>query len=195
MEEDGAATDRWSASTENGTHTMSTQSLSPQATSTPARSDSWLWIAFAITRILIGFEFLWAFLDKTFGLGFSTPTERAWINGGSPTLGYLSAERGLQDVFQPLAGLPIVDILFMAGLLGVGVGLMAGIAVRLAAVAGMAMMLLMWLASFPISPNPFVDYHLVDIFVIAAIALALPHQRWSLAEPWRKLTKNTAWLQ
>ncbi|MFC5822105.1 hypothetical protein ACFPUY_44090, partial [Nonomuraea harbinensis] len=37
----------------------------------------------AIARISIGWVFLWAFLDKTFGWGFATPAERAWINGGS----------------------------------------------------------------------------------------------------------------
>ena len=37
--------------------------------------------------MVLGFEFLWAFLDKTFGFGYATPAERAWINGGSPTKG------------------------------------------------------------------------------------------------------------
>ncbi len=30
-----------------------------------------------IVRILLGWTFLWAFLDKTLGLGFATITERA----------------------------------------------------------------------------------------------------------------------
>ena len=38
----------------------------------------------AVLRIMFGFYFLWAFLDKTFGLGFATPAAKAWINGGSP---------------------------------------------------------------------------------------------------------------
>ena len=44
----------------------------------------------AVFRVVLGFEFLWAFLDKTFGLGYATPAARAWINGGSPTKGFLS---------------------------------------------------------------------------------------------------------
>jgi thiosulfate dehydrogenase [quinone] large subunit len=44
----------------------------------------------AVFRVVLGFEFLWAFLDKTFGLGYATPSARAWINGGSPTKGFLS---------------------------------------------------------------------------------------------------------
>ncbi|GGA59886.1 membrane protein [Pseudoclavibacter endophyticus] len=153
------------------------------------------WLALAIVRILVGFEFLWAFIDKTFGLTFATSPENAWINGGSPTHGYLSAERALQGVFEPIAGHVVVDVLFMAGLLGVGVGLMAGIAVRLASIGGALMMLMMWLASFPIAPNPFVDYHLVEGVLMAVFAFGLPAQRLSFAGPWRRLTRGTPWLQ
>ena len=41
----------------------------------------------AVGRIVIGWTFMWAFLDKVFGLGFATPAERAWTEGGSPTTG------------------------------------------------------------------------------------------------------------
>ena len=44
----------------------------------------------AVVRVAIGFVFLWAFIDKTFGLGYATPSAKAWINGGSPTKGFLS---------------------------------------------------------------------------------------------------------
>lgn len=43
----------------------------------------------ALLRLATGWIFLWAFLDKTFGLGFSTPIDRAWINGGTPSQGFL----------------------------------------------------------------------------------------------------------
>ena len=35
----------------------------------------------AVSRIVIGFTFLWAFLDKLFGLNYTTAAENAWING------------------------------------------------------------------------------------------------------------------
>ncbi|MBA9050098.1 hypothetical protein BJ996_006829 [Streptomyces phaeogriseichromatogenes] len=41
--------------------------------------------ALASPRILTGFVFLWAFLDKTFGLGYATASGNAWIDGMSPT--------------------------------------------------------------------------------------------------------------
>ncbi|HEV2634497.1 MAG TPA: hypothetical protein VGX23_05090, partial [Actinocrinis sp.] len=47
--------------------------------------------AIAIVRIGTGFMFLWAFLDKTFGLGYSTASAKAWIHGGSPTKGFLGS--------------------------------------------------------------------------------------------------------
>jgi thiosulfate dehydrogenase [quinone] large subunit len=40
-------------------------------------------------RLALGWIFMWAFLDKLFGLGNSTPSASAWLNGGSPTKGFL----------------------------------------------------------------------------------------------------------
>ena len=58
----------------------------------------------------MGFIFLWAFLDKTFGLGVATPADKAWIAGGSPTTGFLSnAVQGpFATFFNSLAGVPVV---------------------------------------------------------------------------------------
>ena len=44
----------------------------------------------ALLRIAVGFIFLWSFLDKTFGLHYSTGPSRAWINGGTPAQSYLT---------------------------------------------------------------------------------------------------------
>src|SRR4051794_35125465 len=44
----------------------------------------------AVTRIALGFVFLWAFLDKTFGWHYATPAGKGWVDGGSPTSGFLS---------------------------------------------------------------------------------------------------------
>src|ERR1700709_1499163 len=66
-------------------------------------------------RLAIGFEFLWAFLDKTFGLGYHTASAKAWVHGGSPTTGFLSGVNTgpLQGTFHSLAGVTFVDWLFM----------------------------------------------------------------------------------
>jgi thiosulfate dehydrogenase (quinone) large subunit len=100
----------------------------------------------AIVRVVTGFAFLWAFLDKTFGLGYATTAERAWINGGSPTKGFLSrvAVGPFEETFHTIAGAAWADWLFMAALLGIGIALVLGIGLRIAAVSGTVMMLLMW---------------------------------------------------
>ncbi|MFJ2697751.1 hypothetical protein ACIO5Z_16165, partial [Streptomyces rochei] len=44
---------------------------------------------FASARVLMGFVFLWAFVDKTFGFGYATASGKGWVDGGSPTEGFL----------------------------------------------------------------------------------------------------------
>ena len=42
-------------------------------------------------RLALGWIFLWAFLDKAFGLGHDTTAAKSWVNGGSPTKGFLGS--------------------------------------------------------------------------------------------------------
>lgn len=156
------------------------------------------WYALAVARILLGFIFLWAFLDKLLGLGYATPSARAWVNGGSPTTGFLKNVEGpFAGLFNGMAGSAWADWLFMAGLLGIGVALILGVAVRVAAVSGIVMMVLMWMAVLPLENNPVVDDHIVYAAVLAVIAFALPQQRLSLAGWWQRqpFVRKNAWLQ
>lgn len=124
-------------------------------------------------RISLGWVFLWAFLDKTFGLGHETARADAWINGGSPTAGFLGhATVGpFADFYQSIAGNVIVNWLFMLGLLGIGVALVFGIGMRAAAVAGVVMLVMMWSAVLPPENNPFMDDHI--IYALALVVLTL----------------------
>ncbi|MEU7750088.1 hypothetical protein [Nonomuraea sp. NPDC049158] len=128
----------------------------------------------AIARISIGWIFLWAFLDKTFGWGFATPANRAWISGGSPTTGFLkgTGENALGGFFGSLAGQPWVDWLFMLGLLGIGAALILGVGLRIAAITGSLMLVLMWAAELPLANNPFMDEHIIYAIVLVGLALA-----------------------
>ncbi|MGC5014184.1 hypothetical protein ACLQ2R_25760 [Streptosporangium sp. DT93] len=168
------------------THGRST-ATGPVVDATPVPADrrpaAYAW---AITRIGLGFIFLWAFLDKTFGLGFSTPAERAWLNGGSPTTGFLkgTGDNALGGVFGALAGQGWVDWLFMLGLLGVGTALILGIGLRVAAIAGGLMMVLMWAAALPLETNPVLDDHLVYAVVLAGLALSNAGATWGLGAWW-----------
>jgi len=37
----------------------------------------------------MGWTMLWPFLDKLFGLGFATSSDKSWLSGTSPTFGFL----------------------------------------------------------------------------------------------------------
>ncbi|MCP6726453.1 MAG: DoxX family protein [Patescibacteria group bacterium] len=126
----------------------------------------------SLLRIGMGWIFFWAFIDKLWGLGFTTKPESAWLEGGSPTLGFLNfATKGpFADVFQGLAGSSIVDWVFMAGLLFVGVALILGIAMKLAAYSGALMMILMYVAGFiPPEHNPILDDHIIYAFLLLGL--------------------------
>lgn len=148
--------------------------------------------AWGSARIGLGFIFFWAFLDKLFGLGYSTPASRAWINGGNPTQGYLSSSFGpFADVFQAMAGHVVVNILFMGGLLGVGLALMLGMGVRIAGYSGAAMMLFMYLshpifAASPHGTNPVIDDHIIYGLVLVGLALANAGRYLGLGKWWAR---------
>lgn len=156
------------------------------------------WYTLALTRILLAFVFLWAFFDKALGLGFSTKAESAWVAGGSPTTGFLSfgvnEQSPLASFFTNIAGHAWVDWIFMLGLLGIGLALLLGIGLRIAAVAGATMMVLMWLAVFPLENNPLIDDHIV--YAVVLFVVALGRREWSLADWWlsHKFVKKNAWL-
>ena len=163
----------------------------------------------AITRIALGFVFLWAFLDKTFGFGYATPAKGAWIHGGSPTAGFLGhLEAGpLRGMFASMAGVGVVDWLFMVGMLGVGIAMILGIGLRVSAVAGSLLMLGMWLAEWPLakfgasgaptmSTNPLIDYHVIFALVLIVCAVAYAGRTWGLGRLWERLpvVRGNRWL-
>lgn len=182
---------------------------SPRESSAPpefARSKA---VALIALRLALGFEFLWAFLDKTFGFGYSTPSAKAWIHGGSPTKGFLSnvASGPLQSTFHSIAGAQWANWLFMAGLLGIGVAFMLGVAIRPAAVCGVLLLALMWFATWPLakfaggqptgSVNPFVDEHVISALGMIVVAVFVATSSGYLGRIWAKLTPvaDRTWLR
>ena len=159
----------------------------------------WAW---TLLRIMLGWSFLWAFLDKMFGLGFATcraedssaidfGCDAAMINGGSPTFGFLNfgtanSHTGfLFDWMAPSApdAINLADIGFMAALLFGGLALMLGIAVRLAAIGGALLMLFMFLAAdvWP-ENNPINSSHVIEMVAFLGIA-TVGAGRFAL-QPW-----------
>ena len=129
-------------------------------TSKPAR------FVLALLRIAVGFIFLWSFLDKTFGLHYSTGPSRAWINGGTPAQSYLTGAttgKPLASFFDSLA-VPAMDWLFMLGFM-------------YAAVAP-------WVWG---SLNPVVNEHLVYALVLILIPLTSAGDTLGLGSWWKGL--------
>lgn len=147
----------------------------------------------------MGSIFFWAFLDKLLGLGHATTPEKAWLAGGSPTLGFLKfgTTGTFAPQFQALAGNPIVDWLFMLGLLGIGLALILGIGMKIATWSGVLLVTLMYLALFPPKSNPVIDEHVVYALVFLILQRANAGEVLGFGKPWKKqkLVKNNPILE
>lgn len=159
----------------------------------------------AVLRILIGSIMLWAFMDKMVGLGYATCRsvdpqtkqesvqvlcEKSVAKGGSPTTGFLKfgTSGPLKDFYSGLAGNALVDFLFMAGLLLIGLSLISGIGVKVACISGIALMLMMWSAVLPGENNPLIDDHIVYAVVLFGVMQVNGSQVWGLGQWWQKQT-------
>ncbi|MCU0261178.1 MAG: DoxX family protein [Ilumatobacteraceae bacterium] len=171
----------------------------------------WAW---TVLRLLLGWSFLWAFLDKFFGLGFSTcraeesaaidfMCDAAMINGGSPTYGFLnfatqaSHTGWMFDWMAPSApdSINLADVGFMLALLLGGVALMLGIGTRIAAIGGAIMMLFMFLAAdvWP-ENNPINSSHVIEMVAFLGIATVGPGA-FSLQARMERALPSLTWLR
>ncbi|OLS27970.1 MAG: hypothetical protein HeimC3_01330 [Candidatus Heimdallarchaeota archaeon LC_3] len=142
-----------------------------------SNSENFGYKIMGLLRLTVGWIFLWAFLDKLLGLGFATTPEKAWINGGSPSAGYLSFATNPEgpfywfftDILAPNS--QIIDIALMGMLLFVGVALILGIGVRLASLAGIIFMASIWISAIPLENNPIIDEHIIYVLVLLIFAV------------------------
>ena len=152
--------------------------------------------ALAVLRIAFGLTFLWAFVDKLFALGFHTGYDQAghldrfgdaaWIHGGSPTEGFLKygADGPFDSFYHSIAGDAWADWLFMIGLLGIGLALTLGIGMRVAAVSGAILYLLMWSVVLPPDNNPVLDDHVLGAITLVVLAALDTGNTWGLGKVW-----------
>ena len=173
------------------------------------RRSSFAGFALNGLRLAVGVEFLWAFFDKLFGFGYATPSAKAWISGGSPTNGFLThANAGpLKGFFHSLAGTTGIDTLFMAALLGVGLAMVLGVALRVAAASGTLLLSMMWLAAWPLakiaegkptgSNNPIVDSHVISAFALLVVAGLAVGSAGPLGRIWARLplVRDHSWMR
>lgn len=178
----------------------------PTAHRPTSRPSAWL----AVLRLAVGAIFLWPFFDKLFGLGYSTTAERAVLEGNSPTRGFLSrVDVGPgKGFFQSIAGAWWADWLFMIGLGAVGIAVILGIGLRISAVAGSLLMMMMWLADWPLarltdsgeptgSTNPLIDYHVIYALALIVVAVTAAGTVWGLGKKWAELplVQRHPWLK
>lgn len=184
-------------STAHGTHATTTTPPSPiearGLTVSAAR-------ALAVLRVAFGLTFLWAFFDKLLALGYHTGYDAegnldrfgdaAWIHGGSPTEGFLKygAKGPFKDFYNSIAGDTWVDWLFMLALLGLGIALTFGVGMRIAAVAGATLYLMMWSVYLPPDNNPVLDEHILGAISMVVLALTYAGDTWGAGRAWARTT-------
>ena len=142
---------------------------------------------FAVLRIMIGLMLLWASFDKMFGLGYPTPHGMGYIDGGSPTEGFLqAASMGTFGwLFEPMMNIiPFTDVLIMISMFGLGIGLILGIGKKICCVGGMVMFFIFYLALCPISDNPVLDYHLIYVVILFGVLVTNSCKVLGLGKMW-----------
>jgi thiosulfate dehydrogenase [quinone] large subunit len=165
-----------------------------------------------VVRILLGFTFLWAFLDKNFAWGFSTT--KAWMFGtgdGNPTAGFLKFGVNPNGPFQsfytglaPSSPSGLVNYLFMGALLGAGLTLCLGVVMRIGSIGSALLLLSMFLAVAPwakyedkggstvASNNPLLDEHIIYAATLMVLMLVCAGRYWGLGRWWE--SKTPSWL-
>ena len=165
-----------------------------------------------VVRILLGFTFLWAFLDKNFAWGFSTT--KAWMFGtgdGNPAAGFLKFGVNPNGPFHefynnlaPSSPNALVNWLFMGALLGAGLTLMLGVVMRIGCIGSALLLLSMFLAVAPwakyedeggstvASNNPLLDEHIIYAATLMLLMLVMAGRYWGLGRWWEAHTPT--WL-
>lgn len=177
----------------------------------------------AVLRIAFGLTFLWAFFDKLLALGFATGRsvnpetgaetvdrfgDAAWIRHlgagsedlvGNPTLGFLKfgADGPFKGFYNDIAGQTWTNWLFMLALLGIGLALTLGIGMRIAAISGAILYVMMWTVALPPENNPVLDTHLLGAITIVALAALHAGNTWGFGRGWTQtqLVKNNPFLR
>ncbi|MEX0984154.1 MAG: DoxX family protein [Actinomycetota bacterium] len=163
---------------------------------------------FGALRLFMGWTFLWAFIDKTFALGFATgrledgtiDRAAAWVDGASPAAGVVgfALTDPFKGFYQSVTGFQMtdagpvvagwVDWVYMLAILAIGIGLITGVMTRLAAAGGIVWMAIFYTAT-AIWPehNPFLDDHIVYTAVLIGLILANAGRYYGFGKAWQRL--------
>jgi thiosulfate dehydrogenase [quinone] large subunit len=85
----------------------------------------------------------------------------------------------------------------MIGLLGIGIGLTLGIAMRLSTASGAVLYMLMWTVVLPPPNNPVLDDHVLGAISMVVLALTAAGTTWGLGRAWNRtsLVSSQHWLR
>ena len=159
-------------------------------------------VFWGLLRLAMGWVFFWAFLDKLLALGFATGRDpetgvvdrfgpAAWIEGASPTEGFLSfglhTKEPFLGIYSDLAGQGWVDWVYMVSMAAIGVALLLGIFTTLAALGGAIWMALFYTAAgiWP-ENNPFLDDHMVEFIILLGLAYVGAGRYLGLGRWWER---------
>lgn len=163
----------------------------------------------AVARIVIGLFFMWPFLDKLFGLDYSTPVGKGWLAGTAPAQGFIGRiENPLGSILKPLFGNPFGDVLFMFALFGIGIAMIMGAGLKIAAWGGTLLVALMWLSELPFvrthmadgqmvrgATNPILDDHWLEALILLICAYTLSGDTWGVGKLWARITNGNKFLR
>ncbi len=84
----------------------------------------------------------------------------------------------------------------MVGLLCIGVALLLGIGMRIAAISGAVLLVLMWSASLPPANNLFMDDHIIYAIVLLGLAVVGAGNTLGFGRQWTNTTlvRHHPWL-
>ncbi|HEY7106415.1 MAG TPA: hypothetical protein VH986_08440 [Acidimicrobiia bacterium] len=163
----------------------------------------------AALRIGLGLLYLWAFIAQGFGVVYTNSTTNAdgtvsygwhfdqdsdagWITSGfehSPTGPYVDKTHG------PLSWIPknlptgLDDFGWIFAIGGLGLALTFGFCMRIAAIGGFLLNILIWFSSFPPSSNPIIDgEHMAFAFSLLLLMFLHADCRWGIGRWWRRHT-------
>ena len=152
-----------------------------------------------LLRIFFGFEFLWAFLDRLFGLGIATQPENSFLAGAPQTEGYLTFVTNPNSPFAFIFNGPdalllqlgvLLDYAYMGMLLVGGISLLFGIGVRIGGLSTFIFFLSIWLATIPPQFNPFIEEHFLQMWILLFFAVSNSGYWLGFGERWNDFLES-----
>ena len=133
------------------------------------------------------------------GSGTRPPGKDAWINGGSPTKGFLAfgTSGPFKGIYQDIAGKHGPTGCSCSACSASGSRWSLGVTMRLAAAAGALLLVLMWTAVLPPENNLFMDDHLIYALVLVLLAAVGAGKTLGLGSAWERMpfVSRNDWLK